>query len=99
MVVQPYKSATQSGVTQIAFHYEKPMLVTDTGGLREIVADKVCGYVVGQTPEEISEAIIDFYDNNRQESFTEGVRLEKQKFTWDRMTATIIDLFRSLKNR
>ena len=46
LVVQPYKSATQSGVTQIAYHYEKPMLVTDVGGLREIVADKVCGYVV-----------------------------------------------------
>ena len=52
LVVQPYKTATQSGVTQIAFHFEKPMLVTDVGGLREIVTDKVCGYVVKPQPEE-----------------------------------------------
>ena len=46
LVVQPYKTATQSGVTQIAFHFEKPMLVTDVGGLREIVPAGKCGYVV-----------------------------------------------------
>jgi D-inositol-3-phosphate glycosyltransferase len=89
LVVQPYKSATQSGVTQIAFHYEKPMLVTDVGGLREIVADKVCGYVVQPQPEDIAAAIIDYFENNRQEEFTEGVKKEKEKFSWDKMTASI----------
>ena len=93
LVVQPYKSATQSGVTQIAFHYEKPMLVTDVGGLREIVADKVCGYVVKPQPEDIAEAIIDYFENNRQEKFTEGVKKEKEKFSWDKMTASIIEVY------
>jgi glycosyltransferase involved in cell wall biosynthesis len=93
LVVQPYKSATQSGVTQIAFHYEKPMLVTDVGGLREIVADRVCGYVVQPLPEDIAEAIIDYFENNRQKKFTEGVRLEKEKFSWDKMTASIIEVY------
>ena len=60
LVVQPYKSATQSGVTQIAFYFEKPMLVTDVGGLREIVLDGKCGYVVKPEPEFIAEAIIDY---------------------------------------
>ena len=50
LVVQPYKSATQSGVTQIAFHFEKPMLVTDVGGLKEIVPHGKCGYVVKPEP-------------------------------------------------
>ena len=93
LVVQPYKSATQSGVTQIAYHYEKPMLVTDVGGLREIVADRVCGYVVKPQPEAIAEAIIDYFDSGREKQFTEGVMKEKEKFSWDRMTASIIEVY------
>jgi D-inositol-3-phosphate glycosyltransferase len=93
LVVQPYKSATQSGVTQIAFHYGKPMLVTDVGGLREIVADGVCGYVVPPQPEDIAEAIFDYFENSRLERFTEGVISEKEKFSWDKMTASIIEVY------
>ena len=84
IVVQPYKSATQSGVTQIAFHFEKPMLVTDVGGLREIVPEGRCGYVVKPEAREITEAIIDYYDNDRKAFFTDGVRQEKVKFSWPR---------------
>ncbi len=93
LVVQPYKSATQSGVTQIAYYYEKPMLVTDVGGLREIVPDKICGYVVPPDPEDIAVAIIDYFENKRQEPFTEGVKREKEKFSWDKMTASILDVY------
>jgi D-inositol-3-phosphate glycosyltransferase len=93
LIVQPYKSATQSGVTQIAFHYEKPMLVTDVGGLREIVADGVCGYVVPPQPEYIADAIFDYFENNRLNSFTKGVIKEKEKFSWDKMTASIIEVY------
>jgi glycosyltransferase involved in cell wall biosynthesis len=93
LVVQPYKSATQSGVTQIAFYFDKPMLVTDVGGLREIVTDGKCGYVVKPEPEFISSAIIDYFDNNRKEQFTKGVKLEKKKFSWDKMTAAIIEVY------
>jgi D-inositol-3-phosphate glycosyltransferase len=93
LVVQPYKTATQSGVTQIAFHYEKPMLVTDVGGLREIVPDRKCGYVVKPDPDFIAEAITDYFDNNRKEKFTEGVKREKEKFSWDKMTAAILEIY------
>jgi D-inositol-3-phosphate glycosyltransferase len=93
IVIQPYKSATQSGVTQIAFHYEKPMLVTEVGGLREIVSDRICGYVVRPEPEEIAEAIIDYFTNNRLEEFSEGVRRKKEQFSWDKMTASIIEVY------
>lgn len=93
LVVQPYKSATQSGVTQIAFYFGKPMLVTDVGGLREIVPDGKCGYVVKPEPEFIAGAIIDYFDNNRKEKFTEEVMLEKDKFSWDRMTASITEVY------
>ena len=97
LVVQPYRSATQSGVTQIAFHFEKPMLVTDVGGLSEIVTDGKCGYVVKPEPKEIAEAIIDFFDNNRQVLYTEGVRKEKEKFSWDKMTASIVEIYNKIQ--
>src|SRR5664280_855527 len=95
LVVQPYRSATQSGVTQIAFYFEKPMLVTDVGGLREIVADQKCGYVVKPEVDAIANAIVDFFDNNRKGVFTEGVRQEKEKFSWDKMTKAIIEVYHS----
>lgn len=97
IVVQPYKSATQSGVTQIAFYYEKPMLVTDVGGLKEIVPDGICGYVVKPDPHNITAALSDFFDNNRSDSFTEGVIKEKEKFSWDKMTAAIIKVWDNLR--
>jgi D-inositol-3-phosphate glycosyltransferase len=94
LVVQPYKSATQSGVTQIAFHYEKPMLVTEVGGLKEIIPHGKCGYVVNPDFQSIADSIVDFYDNNRKELFAEGVKQEKQKFTWDKMTGSIIEVYK-----
>ncbi len=96
LVVQPYRSATQSGVTQIAYHFERPMLVTDVGGLSEIVADGKCGYVVKPEPEAVAEAINDYFTNNRQEQFTKGVMEEKAKFTWDKITTTIIDIYKKI---
>jgi glycosyltransferase involved in cell wall biosynthesis len=89
MIVQPYKSATQSGVTQIAFHYNKPMLVTDVGGLSETIPHGKVGYVVNPGPPAIAEAIIDFYENNRREYFTQNVISEKEKFSWGNMVETI----------
>ena len=89
LVVLPYKNATQSGVTQIAYHFEKPMLVTDVGGLSEIVADGKCGYVVKPEAGFVSEAITDFFDNNRSEKFIIGIKEEKKKYAWDKLTATI----------
>lgn len=96
LIVQPYKSATQSGVTQIAFHFEKPMLVTDVGGLRETVPDKKCGYVVKPQPSEIASAIEDFFENDRAGDFTKCVIGEKEKFSWDKMSATILECYNDL---
>ena len=90
IVAQPYKTATQSGVTQVAFHFEKPMLVTNVGGLPEIVPDGKIGYVVEPNAQAISDALVRYYDEAREEAFTEGVREEKKKYGWDRMTAAVM---------
>lgn len=92
MVVQPYKSATQSGVTQIAYHFEKPMLVTDVGGLGEIIPNGKVGYVVEPKPSAIAEALVDFCENDRVSCFVSGLRDEKQKYQWSNMTAALKNL-------
>lgn len=89
MVVQPYKSATQSGVTQIAYHFEKPMLVTNVGGLGEIIPNGKVGYVVEPNPSSIADALVDFCENDRYDMFVEGVREEKKKYQWSNMTVAI----------
>jgi glycosyltransferase involved in cell wall biosynthesis len=92
IIVQPYKSATQSGVTQIAYHFEKPMLVTNVGGLAEIVPHNKVGYVVPPNAKSIADALVDFYENKRFEDFTEYIRLEKEKYKWSKMTDNIKNL-------
>ncbi|RLD59079.1 MAG: glycosyl transferase family 1 [Bacteroidetes bacterium] len=92
IVAQPYKTASQSGVTQIAYHFERPMLVTDVGGLSEIVPDNKVGYVTQTTPESIANAIFDFYENNKEAEFVENVKIEKNRFSWNAMVDGICDL-------
>ena len=93
MVVQPYKTATQSGISQLAYHYEKPMLVTAVGGLPEIVPDGKAGYVVApEDAKAVADAIIDFYQNNRRLSLTSGVRAGKALFSWSNMIKGIKEL-------
>jgi len=94
IVVQPYKSATQSGVTQIAYHFEKPMIVTNVGGLKEIILNGKVGYVVEPQPSAIADALVDFYENERLNAFVEGVKEEKNKYAWSNMTAAIRQVIR-----
>lgn len=89
LVAQPYKSATQSGVTQIAFHFEKPMLVTNVGGLPEIVPDGKVGFVVEPDAQQIADAIVTYFNEYWEVRLTEGVREEKKKYLWSNMTEAI----------
>jgi len=95
IVVQPYKDATQSGVTQIAYHFEKPMITTNVGGLAEIVPDEKVGFVVKPDPEEITDAIIRFYNENRENEFISNIKTEKLKYSWERMIETIENLIKT----
>lgn len=90
LIVQPYKTATQSGVTQVAYHFCKPMLVTNVGGLAEMVPDGKVGYVTPVDTKAIADAIVDFCDRSDVDCFHEGIEEEKQKYSWSRMTEAII---------
>lgn len=93
LVVQPYKTATQSGVTQIGYHFNKAMLVTDVGGLGEIIADQKSGYVIKPEVNAIAEAVADFYDYNRQSAFEQETVKLKGQFSWTKMTEVMMELY------
>jgi glycosyltransferase involved in cell wall biosynthesis len=90
LVAQPYKTATQSGVTQIAYHFEKPMIVTNVGGLPEIVPHNRCGFVIEPEPKAIANAICCFYEQNLEFLFIENCKLERKKYDWEYMTELLL---------
>jgi len=98
MVVLPYISATQSGIVKVAYHYDRPVLVTNVGGLPEVVPHDKCGYVVPpEDTDAITKSILKFYRENKEDAFTKNVRKEKQKYTWDKMSKAIEELLQLKK--
>jgi glycosyltransferase involved in cell wall biosynthesis len=84
IIVQPYKTATQSGVTQIAYHFEKPMIVTNVGGLSEIVPDGKVGFISEVNPKSVADCITKFYSDDI-ERFSANIAEEKKKYSWERL--------------
>lgn len=100
IVVLPYESATQSGVVQIAYGFDKPCLVTKVGGLPDVVIDGKTGYVVEPfNPRAISNAVINFYKENKEQEFISGVQSEAYKYDWDRMNEAIQTLYNDINDR
>ena len=93
MVVCPYESATQSGIIQIAYGFDKPVVATNVGGLPDVVADKKTGYLVeSKNPRALADAIIDFYTNNRGQEYEEHIKESAYEFSWERMVHIITEL-------
>ena len=90
LVVQPYKHATQSGITQIAFHFEKPMVVTNVGGLAEVVPDGKVGFIAEPEPVSIAAAILRFYEPGSLPGLKENIAIEKKKYTWETFTEVMM---------
>ncbi len=96
LIVQPYHTATQSGVTQIAYHFERPMLVTNVGGLAEMVPHQLCGYVADRDPQQIANYIKDFYLESRETEMVKNTIQEKKNFSWKAMVDGILDLYHKI---
>jgi glycosyltransferase involved in cell wall biosynthesis len=92
LVVQPYKSATQSGVTPLAYHFEIPMVVTNVGGLTAMVPDGEVGLIAEPNEFSIANKINEYFDRKLEESFKKNLKREKLKYSWDIMTKAIIDI-------
>lgn len=93
LVGQTYRNATNSGVTMVGYFYSKPMLVTNVGGLAEIVPNEKCGYVVEPDVKQISEKILDYFENDRETAFTQNVAIEKKKYEWQEFINTLLNLY------
>ncbi|MBD5483921.1 MAG: glycosyltransferase [Lachnospiraceae bacterium] len=86
LVVLPYISATQSGIVQIAYGFTKPVIVTEVGGLPDVVEDGRTGYVVEpKKPEAIAEAVIKFFREDQAERMSGNIEKEAYRFSWERM--------------
>lgn len=84
LIVQPYESATQSGVVQTAYNFGRPVVVTDVGGLAEVVPDGKAGYVVSPgEPDALAEAVARYFAEGKEAEFTDGVREARKKYSWD----------------
>ena len=94
MITQTYRTATQSGVTQIAYHFEKPMLVTNVGGLAEIVPHNKVGYVCDIDTKQIADYIVEFYTENKEKEFSDNTKEEKKRFTWKVLVEGIDNLIK-----
>ena len=95
-VIQPYKNATQSGVTPLAYHFEKPMVVTKVGGLPSLVPHEKVGLVAEPQPMAIAEAILRFYQLG-ENYFIPHLRTEKLKYSWHSLTSLILELEKEIK--
>ncbi|MBX7045012.1 MAG: glycosyltransferase [Ignavibacteria bacterium] len=90
LVVLPYNSATQSGITQIAYFYDKPVVATKVGGLSEVIHDGETGYLVEpKNSPQIADAILKFYSENMESEFSKKVSEEKKKYMWEKFVNEI----------
>ena len=91
LVVQPYRNATQSGVTPLAYHFDVPMIVTNVGGLPAMVPNGKVGFIAGPNSHSIAEQIICFYQSTETD-FIANIQAEKKKYSWTILTNTIFKL-------
>lgn len=94
-IIQPYKNATQSGVTPLAYHFSKPMLVTNVGGLADTVPHLKVGVVTEPTSEDIANGIVQLYDLGAAH-FMPYIQEERKKYTWEQMTEKFLALHQQL---
>jgi glycosyltransferase involved in cell wall biosynthesis len=95
-IIQPYRNATQSGVTPLAYHFEKPMLVTNVGGLADTVPNNQVGVVVEPTVDNIADGITTLYQNG-DANYLPQIKIEKQKYTWEQMANNFLLLHQQIQ--
>jgi glycosyltransferase involved in cell wall biosynthesis len=96
--ILPYKSATQSGITSIAYHFEVPIIATDTGGLKESISHGSTGLIVPEAKSDlIAGAIRNYFDRKMQSGMKDAIVQLKDKLSWDKFAQGIINFSNSIK--
>jgi glycosyltransferase involved in cell wall biosynthesis len=98
--VLPYKSATQSGITSIAMHFNLPIIATDTGGLKELVQHEKTGLIVDQPDAALlSKSIKRYFDEGMKQAFAQNLEVEKAKHSWANFAAKLIDFSKEISRK
>lgn len=95
VVVLPYKDATQSGIVQIANNFDKPVIASKVGGLTEVIEEGKTGYLVDkENPKQLSEAIIKFYNEKKEQEFINNIKINAAKYSWQKFTDSMLELLK-----
>jgi len=94
LVALPYKSATQSGVVPIAYHFDIPVVVSNVGGLPEVVANGETGFICEPNPNSIAESIVKYF-NKDPDFFSQNINEYKKQFSWDNFAEIVLELVKS----
>jgi glycosyltransferase involved in cell wall biosynthesis len=89
IVVLPYKTASQSGIISLAYNFNRPVIVTDVGGLREYVVENKTGFIVNPDEKDLSNKINYFFENKLFEEMSLFIKNYKDKFSWKNFEETI----------
>ncbi|MCJ7801362.1 MAG: glycosyltransferase, partial [Candidatus Marinimicrobia bacterium] len=92
VVALPYRTATQSGITQIAYNFNRPVIVSDVGGLAEIVLNGKTGFVVKPDSNEFAKAIVKYFKEDKFDEFSNYIQNHKQLFTWEKFADNLMKL-------
>lgn len=93
ILAQTYHTASQSGVTQIAYHFNLPLLVSDVGGLTEMVPHNRVGYVSPLNPIKVSEYLLDYFSDHKKEEFVSNLKQDKEKYSWNAFVNQVVSNF------
>ena len=92
VVALPYRTATQSGITQIAYNFNRPVIVSNVGGLAEIVLNGKTGFVVKPDSNEFAKAIVKYFKEDKFDEFSNNIQTHKQLFSWGKFVANLMEL-------
>ena len=90
VAILPYESATQSGIIQVAYDFDLPVITTNVGGLPEVVHDGETGLIVPPgNPEALANAVVRFYESDMAESCKAFIQAERERFSWEPLIEAI----------
>ncbi|MEE8341213.1 MAG: glycosyltransferase [Candidatus Neomarinimicrobiota bacterium] len=92
VIALPYRTATQSGIIQIAYNFDRPVVVSDVGGLAEIVLDGKTGYVVKPISDEFAKALVKYFRDDNFDQFSKNILVHKKLFSWNNFIDNLIEL-------
>jgi glycosyltransferase involved in cell wall biosynthesis len=98
IAVLPYRSATQSGISSVSYHFEVPMIVTDVGGLKETIGDRGTGIVAADgQPKTVAAEIIRYFNTpDLKDEFVKNIRMEKERLSWKRFASGLLEFAEEL---